>query len=76
MSHQGDYDSLDVRVICSRSNQQQHPGDDRRLGRLPCNAERQKGWCLLGVLPPKADMCGAVANVCFGPKADARNKVT
>jgi hypothetical protein len=21
-------------------------------------------------LPPKADMCGAIANVCFGPIAD------
>ena len=21
-------------------------------------------------LPPKADMCGAMSNVCFGPKAD------
>src|SRR5262245_7600157 len=24
----------------------------------------------LSALPPKADMCGAVADVCYGPKAD------
>jgi hypothetical protein len=27
----------------------------------------QKG---MSVLPPKADMCGATRDVCFGPKAD------
>ena len=24
----------------------------------------------MSALPPKADMCGALAHVCFGPKAD------
>jgi hypothetical protein len=24
----------------------------------------------MSALPPKADMCGAQAHVCFGPKAD------
>jgi hypothetical protein len=24
----------------------------------------------MSALPPKADMCGALAYVCFGPKAD------
>jgi hypothetical protein len=24
----------------------------------------------MSAFPPKADMCGALANVCFGPKAD------
>jgi hypothetical protein len=24
----------------------------------------------MSALPPKADMCGAETNVCFGPKAD------
>jgi len=24
----------------------------------------------MSALPPKADMCGAVEHVCFGPKAD------
>jgi len=24
----------------------------------------------MSALPPKADMCSAVADVCFGPKAD------
>ena len=26
----------------------------------------------MSALPLKADMCGALANVCFGPKADIR----
>jgi hypothetical protein len=25
---------------------------------------------VMSALPPKADMCGATTNVCFGPKAD------
>jgi hypothetical protein len=25
---------------------------------------------VMSALPPKADMCGALADVCFGPKAD------
>ena len=25
---------------------------------------------LMSALPPKADMCGALGHVCFGPKAD------
>jgi hypothetical protein len=25
---------------------------------------------MMSALPPKADMCGAIAHVCFGPKAD------
>jgi hypothetical protein len=24
----------------------------------------------MSALPPKADMCGVLAHVCFGPKAD------
>src|SRR5262245_24535317 len=27
----------------------------------------------MSALPPKADMCGAIANVCFGPIADSSN---
>jgi len=34
----------------------------------------QKQTCalhqLMSALPPKADMCGAKLDVCFGPKAD------
>src|SRR5262249_44649553 len=26
---------------------------------------------VMSALPPKADMCGALAHVCFGPKADS-----
>jgi hypothetical protein len=25
---------------------------------------------IMSALPPKADMCSALANVCFGPEAD------
>jgi len=28
---------------------------------------------VMSALPPKADMCSAVADVCYGPKADMYN---
>jgi hypothetical protein len=36
------------------------------------NSDRESGFPQTGMsaLPPKADMCGAHAHVCFGPKAD------
>ena len=37
------------------------PDSDRESG-PPLNA--------MSALPPKADMCGAMVHVCFGPKAD------
>jgi hypothetical protein len=33
----------------------------------------KRTWChvsAMSALPPKADMCGATRDVCFGPKAD------
>jgi hypothetical protein len=30
---------------------------------------------LMSALPPKADMCSALAHVCFGPKADIQDDV-
>ena len=30
----------------------------------------------MSALPPKADMCSAVADVCFGPKADITTETT
>jgi hypothetical protein len=30
---------------------------------------------VMSALPPKADMCGALAHVCFGPIADMRTSV-
>src|SRR5262249_45320070 len=43
-------------------------------GGRPMSALGQKQTCaahkLMSALPPKADMCGARSNVCFGPKAD------
>src|SRR5262249_49154238 len=42
----------------------------------PMSALGQKQTCALhspmSALPPKADMCSALAHVCFGPKADIR----
>ena len=37
------------------------PNSDRKSG-LPAK--------VMSALPPRADMCGALANVGFGPKAD------
>ena len=31
--------------------------------------------CVMSALPPKADMCGAARDVCFGPKADIRSSL-
>jgi hypothetical protein len=36
------------------------------LGQKPTCAPQK----VMSALPPKADMCGATAHVCFGPKAD------
>ena len=34
------------------------------------NSDRESGFLAMSALPLKADMCGALADVCFGPKAD------
>ena len=31
-------------------------------------------FLMMSALPPKADMCGATRDVCFGPKADIRRR--
>jgi hypothetical protein len=47
--------------------------------KTPCplylDSDRKSGhWqTVMSALPPKADMCSALANVCFGPKADIRH---
>src|SRR5262245_60473209 len=45
-----------------------------RLGFRPMSALGQKQTCavqlVMSALSPKADMCSALANVCYGPKAD------
>ena len=45
-------------------------------GTAAMSALGQKQTCaahkLMSALPPKADMCGAVADVRFGPEADIR----
>jgi len=42
--------------------------------RFTPNSDRKSGFPhkVMSALPPKADMCSAVAYVCFGPKADIR----
>jgi hypothetical protein len=40
--------------------------------RFTPNSDRESGLPhkVISALPPKADMCSALAHVCFGPKAD------
>jgi hypothetical protein len=40
--------------------------------RFAPNSGRESGHVpmVMSALPPKADMCSALAHVCFGPKAD------
>jgi hypothetical protein len=40
--------------------------------RFAPNRDRESGLrqTVMSALPPKADMCGAICNVRFGPKAD------
>src|SRR5262245_18991405 len=37
---------------------------------VECRLLGAKSWESMSALPPKADMCAALALVCFGPKAD------
>jgi hypothetical protein len=41
--------------------------------RFTPNSDRESGFLhkVMSALPPKADMCSALAYVCFGPKADS-----
>jgi hypothetical protein len=40
--------------------------------RFTPDSDRESGFpqTAMSALPPKADVCGALANVCYGPKAD------
>jgi len=42
--------------------------------RFTPNSDRESGHqqTVMSALPPKADMCSAMADVCFGPKADIK----
>src|SRR5262245_35872054 len=44
----------------------------KRHVRFTPNSDRESGFSqtVMSALPPKADMCGARAHVCYGPKAD------
>jgi hypothetical protein len=41
------------------------------------NSDRESGHrqTVMSALPPKADMCGGNANVCYGPIADMTSKL-
>jgi hypothetical protein len=39
-----------------------YPNSDHESGRVPV---------VMSAFPPKADMCGALGYVCFGPEADS-----
>jgi hypothetical protein len=43
----------------------------KRRVRFTPNSDRESGHAamVMSALPPKADMCGALAHVCFGPVA-------
>src|SRR5262245_34038427 len=53
-----------------------HPIPHEGLVDAAMSALGQEQTCALqepmSALPPKADMCGAIAHVCFGPKADIK----
>jgi hypothetical protein len=40
---------------------------------LGMSSDRESGFLheVMSALPPKADMCSAIAYVCFGPEADS-----
>jgi hypothetical protein len=41
------------------------------MGSLTCFRREHWSWqAIMAALPPKADICGALPDVCFGPKAD------
>jgi hypothetical protein len=44
----------------------------KRLVRFTPESDRKSGLALtvMSALTPKADMCGALDHVCFGPEAD------
>ena len=50
------------------SNTSRSPPTKSALGQKQTYAAQQ----VMSALPPKADMCSALAYVCFGPIADAR----
>ena len=45
----------------------------KAMSALPPNRDRQSEFPrkVMSALAPKADMCSALAHVCFGPKADS-----
>jgi hypothetical protein len=50
----------------------------KRHVRFTPNSDRNNGHrqTVMSTLPPKADMCGALANVGYGPKADMLKRET
>ena len=50
----------------------------KRHVRFAPNSDRESGFPhkVMSALSPKADMCSALAHVCFGPKADSCTAAT
>jgi len=51
--------------------------DAKRHVRFTPNSDRKSGFpqTVMSALPPKADMCGAPADVCYGPIADIKHAI-
>jgi hypothetical protein len=45
--------------------------------RFTPESDRKSGFpqTVMSALPPKTDMCGALAHVCYGPKADVDHSI-
>jgi len=56
----------------SALGQKQTYAVQKAMSALPpiATAKADLSQTVMSALPPKADMCGALADVCFGPKAD------
>jgi hypothetical protein len=58
------------------TNRPSQKGPRNKLGRVLINRDEQVGGCSMSALPPKADMCVAKTDVCFGPEADMCTALT
>jgi len=59
-------------VACVRFGSKADICAAQRHVRFTPKSDRESGFpqTVMSALPPKADMCGALADVCFGPIAD------
>jgi hypothetical protein len=56
----------------SALGQKQTYAPQKAMSAFTPNSDRESGFPqkVMSALPPEADMCAALANVCYGPKAD------